>query len=75
MITLEVRVNGNIIATASVINTGTVLEDGRTVYDARTMQFPINHEEDAVVGRLQILHKRADGAMSLIQKVAKEMTK
>lgn len=74
MITLEVRVNGSIIAAATIVQQGPC-EDGRHLYNARTIQFPLDHKDETKVRDFSIKHQREDGAMALMAIVSKEMMK
>lgn len=72
MISVEVRVNGSLIAAASVVNRG-ALEGGLHEYEAQTMLFPANNDEPPVPGHFRLKHAREDGAMKLIRKVVERM--
>jgi hypothetical protein len=74
MISLEVRVNGSIIAAATVVNVGNC-EDGRCLYGVRSIQFPVSHKDETIVRDFELKHRRDDGAMALISAVAGRMTK
>ena len=72
MISLEVRVNGSLIAAASVVNRGP-LDNGCCEYEAQTVLFPTDNAGHPTTRSFRCEHKRADGAMKLMKQIVEEM--
>jgi hypothetical protein len=72
MISLEVRVNGMLIAAASLVNRG-VLEGGMHDYEAQYTMFTVDNDGPPAIGHFRVEHARRDGAMKLIKAVVERM--
>lgn len=71
MISVEIRVNGGLIAVASVVNRGAagVLHE----YEVQSVLMPLNNAGPADSRHFTVQHDRMDGALSLIHNVIERM--
>jgi len=68
MLTVETKVNGNLISFTKIVNTGQIFKSGKYLYDV--------HHFNLDKGRITecgVTHSRQDGAVSLVEKVMKEI--
>ena len=71
MISVEIRVNGSLIATAGVVNRGPagVLQE----YEVQSVLMPLDNRGPADSRHFKVHHNRDDGALSLIHNVIERM--
>lgn len=71
MITVEIRVNGSLIAAANVSNTGE-MKGQHYLYDVQAAEWPLRGN-GPITHSSQLYHERSAGAIVLIQEVLKSM--
>jgi hypothetical protein len=71
MLTIEIKVNGNLVAAVSAANTGYYPDGERCHYEARGVEFgPLGSIPQAWASEVD--HKRADGILTLAALLLKD---
>jgi len=73
MFTVEIRVNGSLVACATGQNTGWATEEGEGVYDYEYYQPSLEKKVKSKIKRGQVYHNKSDGIRKLVSAVLKDV--
>jgi hypothetical protein len=75
MLTVEIRINGSIIAAIEAVNRGPVTVGGIYRYEYQGFTFPIDNSGPAHAVHGFVEHRRSDGAAKLVALLSEAVSK